>query len=78
MVDSLHYELKEKDREVQDRDDICDFLRAEIRKYDIQARVQEEMLTVEAKSLLQQMTEKEAEIAEVRRMIARRSRGVLI
>ena len=78
MVDSLHYELKEKDREVQDRDDICDFLRAEIRKYDIQARVQEEMLTVEAKSLLQQMTEKEAEIAEVRTMIACRSRGVLI
>lgn len=66
-VSSLQYELNEKDREVQDRDDICEFLRAEIRKYDLHAKVQEEMLTKDAKCLLEQMTEKEAQIAEVRR-----------
>ena len=67
MVSSLQYELNEKDREVHDRDDICEFLRAEIRKYDLHAKVQEEMLTKDAKCLLEQMIEKEAQITEVRR-----------
>ena len=69
MVSSLQYEVKEKEREVQDRDGICDFLRAEIRNYDHRTKVQEEMLTKDAKCLLDQMTDKEAQMSEVREVL---------
>ena len=65
QLKSLHTELKEKDQEVQDRDEICEFLRGEIRKHDNRQKVQEAMINNDAKSLLNNMASKEEELSDV-------------
>ena len=61
----MQQEFIEIQKEVKARDEICEMLREEIRRNETRFQVQENMISKDAKCLLDEMTDKEREIDQV-------------